>query len=695
MKFVCDNCKAKYQIGDEKVAGKTVRMKCRRCGYEIRVRAEGVEGAGADLHAHEHEHEMEAPQSLSSTSISSPGFHAGPPPPPRAPGVASLPHPPAAPQRVPIGVMAPRPGSMPRPTTLVGHAAPAAALSEKLPHAAPHAPPPRPAPAPAPHPLPHAVPHPTPRPAAAPPRSVSAPVAPRPVSGTRPGGTPSIARPVTRASSTSLPAVHAEDAHAFHAHSPHATRPAWSGEEDESTSIASGPPSFSAPSHAAHAAPSELDLDWYVGIRGTPTGPIHATEIRARAAAGDVDGDSLVWREGMAEWKPLRSFSALLAAVDAARAPEPMPAVVLTPGPVIAAPIAPPPATSAPFALAPPRAPTPAPAPVSPVTPAPRAPIAAPPTVAPVHVLADPFASPASVASVGRSAELSATLASSSSPIEAAPAAASAPVVAPAEAKIPTTTQPSAADAPLKAAATAAARARSEAEADLDAVLGRRRPTHPMAYAFIAAAAVFGGVAAWVLLTRQPTIVVVQAPAPNTPTPAPAPTATGEGDRAQVEVGEVATGSPQAPATKPGAQAAKPKGTSTATSNAAPIDTSGFVNNVPGPAATGPSGGQSGGGGQLSQGEISAVVSQNQPLVKRKCWQPALEARPPNGATTARVNGSITIGASGSVESASASGAERDFPGLSSCIQSRMKGWKFPPSGGPTTVNVPFVFAGQ
>ena len=37
MKFVCDNCQAKYQIGDDKVAGKTVRMKCRKCGYNIKV----------------------------------------------------------------------------------------------------------------------------------------------------------------------------------------------------------------------------------------------------------------------------------------------------------------------------------------------------------------------------------------------------------------------------------------------------------------------------------------------------------------------------------------------------------------------------------------------------------------------------------------------------------------------------------
>src|SRR5690348_11875156 len=46
MKFLCDNCKAKYQIGDEKVAGKTVRMKCRKCGYAIQVTASSALPAG-------------------------------------------------------------------------------------------------------------------------------------------------------------------------------------------------------------------------------------------------------------------------------------------------------------------------------------------------------------------------------------------------------------------------------------------------------------------------------------------------------------------------------------------------------------------------------------------------------------------------------------------------------------------------
>ncbi len=43
MKFLCEQCKAKYQIDDSKVAGKTVRMKCRKCGHLIEVRAEVTE----------------------------------------------------------------------------------------------------------------------------------------------------------------------------------------------------------------------------------------------------------------------------------------------------------------------------------------------------------------------------------------------------------------------------------------------------------------------------------------------------------------------------------------------------------------------------------------------------------------------------------------------------------------------------
>ena len=46
MKFLCPSCKAKYQISDEKVAGRSVRMKCRKCGHVIQISKTITEGAG-------------------------------------------------------------------------------------------------------------------------------------------------------------------------------------------------------------------------------------------------------------------------------------------------------------------------------------------------------------------------------------------------------------------------------------------------------------------------------------------------------------------------------------------------------------------------------------------------------------------------------------------------------------------------
>jgi predicted Zn finger-like uncharacterized protein len=46
MKFLCRNCKAKYQIADEKVAGRTLRMACQQCGEQIVVRGPGARAGG-------------------------------------------------------------------------------------------------------------------------------------------------------------------------------------------------------------------------------------------------------------------------------------------------------------------------------------------------------------------------------------------------------------------------------------------------------------------------------------------------------------------------------------------------------------------------------------------------------------------------------------------------------------------------
>lgn len=51
MKFLCSNCKAKYQIPDDKVAGRTLRMTCRRCKEEIVIRGEPVRPSAAGINS--------------------------------------------------------------------------------------------------------------------------------------------------------------------------------------------------------------------------------------------------------------------------------------------------------------------------------------------------------------------------------------------------------------------------------------------------------------------------------------------------------------------------------------------------------------------------------------------------------------------------------------------------------------------
>ncbi len=49
MKFFCDYCQAKYAIDDAKIAGRVLRMKCRRCGHEIELQGPGAGHASERL----------------------------------------------------------------------------------------------------------------------------------------------------------------------------------------------------------------------------------------------------------------------------------------------------------------------------------------------------------------------------------------------------------------------------------------------------------------------------------------------------------------------------------------------------------------------------------------------------------------------------------------------------------------------
>jgi hypothetical protein len=100
-------------------------------------------------------------------------------------------------------------------------------------------------------------------------------------------------------------------------------------------------------------------------------------------------------------------------------------------------------------------------------------------------------------------------------------------------------------------------------------------------------------------------------------------------------------------------------------------------------------------GRQLDSSAIQRTVSNYVPSVRRGCWQPALDSRAPDAPSSARVVAAVTIASSGTVQQVTTSGDPRGYRGLARCIESRVRGWTFPRSGGTTTVNVPFVFAAQ
>jgi hypothetical protein len=70
------------------------------------------------------------------------------------------------------------------------------------------------------------------------------------------------------------------------------------------------------PEAARWSMPAGGADEWYVGINGVPVGPIKLSEVRAKAAAGFVTPESLVWREGFEDWKPLKAFPELTAVVE-------------------------------------------------------------------------------------------------------------------------------------------------------------------------------------------------------------------------------------------------------------------------------------------------------------------------------------------------------------------------------------------
>lgn len=97
----------------------------------------------------------------------------------------------------------------------------------------------------------------------------------------------------------------------------------------------------------------------------------------------------------------------------------------------------------------------------------------------------------------------------------------------------------------------------------------------------------------------------------------------------------------------------------------------------------------------LAPQQIQSTASRYAGSVRRRCWQPALDARDQDAPLNARVMVTVTISSSGVVESATSSGDAAGYPGLAKCVTNSVKDWAFPAAVGRTIANVPFIFAAQ
>jgi predicted Zn finger-like uncharacterized protein len=533
VKFFCEQCKAKYQIADDKVAGKTVRMKCRKCGHLIELRAEVTESSAM--------------------------------------------------------------GSSP-----AGHAASAAVSGGAVePSARPAAPKPPARPPPKPNALATSL-------------TSTKPAPPKPERGG--GGA------LAGAFKTNVQ------------------------REDEG----------SAPFDMADLAPGD---DWYVAVNGVPVGPIRVAEVRRKAALGAVTEESLVWQEGLDEWRPLKSFPDLAANVREAAAGG---RISITPPPPDARhsspPRPPPPRTGGPSSGMPvgrtvSSRPLPTPAPRSNVVPfTARLATAERLDDAPTEIGAfpaltaaapDPFAAPP--------APLAFSPAAIAPPGEAAPLVASSrpPAYAPA----------------------------------------RKAPPW-MAIAMIAGTVAFGTVFGISVFFKQspPAQVVVQVPAAPTAPPAvaapAAPTAAAPVDPGPAV--SVALNNPAPRAGNGGSHGAQTAPTSTGRSldlhslsqgaNIAPGEDPGGE----APAAPGQC---------LSGGQVQQVIGLHQVAIRRTCWE-----RNPTTKPTVSVSVAMTVGPDGSAQNVSATGDELS---VAKCIENDVRGWHFPAMGCAQKTGFSFKFVKQ
>jgi predicted Zn finger-like uncharacterized protein len=487
-------------------------------------------------------------------------------------------------------------------------------------------------------------------------------------------------------------------------------------------------------------------VEWHAGIDGQTVGPMSVREIERRVGEGSINQETFVWCEGMDGWKQIPDVPELALILTRSRRPitaappsMPMQAKAQRVAPQVKAPRAAKPVPRAGAAISP------------------AHPVASHPVIsegtAPMRgrgggaaaaqvALAAPLESdPLAADPLGAAQQLHAPSPVKSSAVRAAPAPASAsgwaealeglerPSEAPtldraSEAQAATAPRVSAApQVPAAPHVPVAPNPLTTPEAPIPHIdmpepmsqrlrpsydslvmqLQKTRKQHPLVIPFaVLAAVVFGVTIGFVLFGDQKTKIVKQIVEVPAKTAEAAGVGKAEANQGEGDADIPPPGDLEGPTSaRPGTGASKAGAGTSAAGTAKPEEVKGLqglsgLDGLGGP-SSGPAGpGSSSASGQpLSSSQIEATVSQYRTSVKRGCWERALMSRDKDAPSSARVTVAISVAPSGSVTGATTSGDPKGYSGLSSCITQRVRGWTFPRSSGPTTVNVPFVFAAQ
>jgi predicted Zn finger-like uncharacterized protein len=264
VKFLCDRCKTRYSIGDERVRGKILKIRCKNCANVITVR-EGMEADTQD----------DAARAKKTTGVPAPLSERS------TPGDARSP-------RTLTPVASPSPGS---PASPAGPASPGRIGSPASPAAAGRL---------------------------GSPASVGS--AKDPVRGDRPraGAPPAAEVPRTERSRSALPAEPARTEPADRARAVGSTRRAGASDDaSRRPATAAAQASRDEPVSALGAAfasamakpPPALDEEWYVSIDGEQAGPYSLAEAQHWVAQRPYDAELHCWSEGFDDWLPVDKVS--------------------------------------------------------------------------------------------------------------------------------------------------------------------------------------------------------------------------------------------------------------------------------------------------------------------------------------------------------------------------------------------------